>query len=144
MEWAKYGNGGNKVKAVLNSFILCVIFHIKAGLGGAVMLHNLGCSPTNDSPHEHCALLHTPGHMVPSPLLQGVAGAGPGARGGAELLTGGAGISIKVAATGEQIILGVAEPPPHHKFWQLARGGGGGEEHLRRVVSVQATGYQDG
>ena len=73
----KYGNGENKVKAVLNSFIPCVIFHIiiKAGLGGAVMLHNLGCSPNEVSPHEQCALLHTPGQVFISPLLQGVVGA---------------------------------------------------------------------
>ena len=70
------------------------------------------------------------------------AGAGPGAGGGAELLTAGQGL-ITVAATQQEIVLGVL-PPPHHQRGQLARGGGGGEEHLRGVVSVQATGYQDG
>ena len=76
------------------------------------MLHNLGCSPTVVSPHEQCALLHTPGHVAISPLLQGVVGEGPGAGGGAELLTAGLSfsiiiISLIVAATGEEAGLGV-------------------------------------
>ena len=77
------------------------------------MLHNLGCSHTEVSPHEQCALLHTPGHVAISILLQGVAGEGPGAGGGAELLAAGPGITVVVAATGEEIILGVAAPPHH-------------------------------
>ena len=106
------------------------------------MLHNLGCSPTADSPHQYGALLHTPGHVVPSLPLEGV-GEGPGAGGGAELLAAVPSTTTAAAATGEQIILGVAEAP-QHRPGQLARGGGGGEEHLRSVVSTIASGYQDG
>ena len=119
------------VRAILNSFLLCLIFHIKAGLGGAVMLHNLGCSPTVESPHEQCALLHTPGHVVTSPLLQGVAGQGPGAGGGAELLAAVPSLTVEATA-GEETVLGVVIPP-HHQPGQLARRGDGGEEHLRGV-----------
>ena len=75
-----------KVKVILKSFLRCIIFHLKAGLRGAVMLNDLGCSSTVPSPHQYGSLLHTPGHVGPSPLLEGVAGAGPGAGGGAELL----------------------------------------------------------
>ena len=92
------------------------------------MLHNLGCSRTVGSPHEQCALLHSPGHVVTSLRLEGVAGAGPGAGGGAELLA--AGLGITITATQQEIILGVAAPL-HRQPRQLARGGGGGEEHLR-------------
>ena len=98
------------------------------------MLHNL-CSVTEVSPHEQCALLHTPGHVVLSILLQGVAGAGPGAGGGAELLAAVVSIIIIRAATQQEGVLGVAGPP-NHEFGQLARGGGGGEEHLRGVGST--------
>ena len=97
---------------LLNSFIPCVIFQIKACLGCAVMLCNLRCSSIDGSPQEQCALLHTPGHVASPLLLQGVAGAGPGAGGGAELLTAGLSfsiiiISLIVAATGEEAGLGV-------------------------------------
>ena len=83
---------------------------MKAGLGGAVMLHNLGCVSTVVSPHEDGSLLHTPGHVVRSPLLEGVAGAGPGAGGGAELLAAGI---ITQAPTGEEAILGVCRSLNH-------------------------------
>ena len=106
------------------------------------MLHNLGCTPTQASPHEQCALLHTPGHVVPSLLLQGVSGAGPGAGGGAELLAAGISI-IVIAATQQETILGVAVPR-HRQPGHLARGGGGGEEHLRGVVLKKSPGYEDG
>ena len=91
------------------------------------MLNNLGCSLTVVSPHEQCALLHTPGHVASSPLLQGVAGEGPGACGGAELL---AGVRAEGAAAQQEAVLGVVFPR-HLEAGQLARGGGGGEEHLR-------------
>ena len=58
-----------------------------------------------------------------------MAGAGPGAGGGAELLAAGQGIT-SVAATRQEIILGVAAPLQHQPR-QLAGGVGGGEEHLR-------------
>ena len=69
--------------------------------------------------------------MVPSPLLQGVAGAGPGAGGGAELLAAVPSLTVEATA-GEEAVLGVVVPP-HHQPGQLARRGDGGEEHLRGV-----------
>ena len=101
------------------------------------MLHNLGCSPTRESPHEQCALLHTPGHVAISTLLQGVAGAGPGAGGGAELLAGGGSITI-TATTDEETLLDVAIPAQHQPG-QLAGEGG---PHLCGVSSTTTTGYQ--
>ena len=91
------------------------------------MLHNLRCSLLIASTHQYGALLHTPGHMGPSNLQEGVHSEGPGAGGGAELLA--AGVQM-VAATREEAVLGVAVPPMHQVGRQLARGGGGGEEHL--------------
>ena len=67
--------------------------------------------------------------MAISPLLQGVVGEGPGAGGGAELLTAGPGI-IVIAATHQEIVQGVV-PAPHHQPGQLTAGVGGREEHLR-------------
>ena len=93
------------------------------------MLHNLGCSPTVPSPHQYGALLHTPGHVAKSPLLQGVAGAGPGAGGGAELLAGGS-WTTEGAATQQEAVLGV-DVSLHLQPGQLAGGVGGGEEYLR-------------
>ena len=68
------------------------------------MLHNLRrChTVTEESPHEYGALLHCPGHMILSPLQEGVVGEGPGAGGGAELLAAGI---ITQAPTGEEAIL---------------------------------------
>ena len=81
------------------------------------------------SPHQYGALLHTPGHVAKSPLLQGVAGAGPGAGGGAELLAGGS-WTAEGAATQQEAVLGV-DVSLHLQPRQLAAGVGGGEEHLR-------------
>ena len=81
------------------------------------------------SPHQYGALLHTPGHVAKSPLLQGVAGAGPGAGGGAELLAGGS-WTAEGAATQQEPVLGV-DVSLHLQPGQLAGGVGGGEEHLR-------------
>ena len=92
---------------------------------------NLGCSLTVVTPHQYGSLLHTPGHMLPSPLLQGVASAGPGAGGGAELLAAVPSLTVEATA-GEETVLGVVIPP-HHQPGQLARRGDGGEEHLRGV-----------
>ena len=112
------------------------------------MLHNLGCSLTAPSPHQYGPLLHCPGHVVQSLLLQGVVGAGPGAGGGAELLAAGGSITIVSTSTGEEAVLGVAVSSNHQAGGQQARGGGGGEEHLRRVVIgvkalKSATGYEE-
>ena len=97
------------------------------------MLHNLRCvlSPTEVASHEDCTLLHFPRHMLISPILQGVAGAGPGAGGGAELLAAVPSLTVEATA-GEEAVLGVVVPP-HHQPGQLARRGDGGEEHLRGV-----------
>ena len=116
---------------LLNSFIPCIIFQIKACLGCAVMLCNLRCSSIDGSPHQQCALLHTPGHVASPLLLQGVAGAGPGAGGGAELLAAVPSLTVEATA-GEEAVQGVVIPP-HHQPGQLARRGDGGEEHLRGV-----------
>ena len=86
--------------------ILCVVFHVKCSLRGAIMLHNLRCSLANHAPHEYGALLHSPGHVADSLRQQGVAGAGPGAGGGAELLAAGP----IVTTAGEEAVL-VAGPP---------------------------------
>ena len=51
-------------------FILCVIFHVKAGLRGAIMLHHLRRGLAPEPPHQHRALLHSPGHVVLPLLLQ--------------------------------------------------------------------------
>ena len=121
------------------------MFHVKAGLRGAVVLHNLGCSSTEPSPHQYGALLHTPGHVVLSPLLEGV-GAGPGARGGAELLAAGLSLLFRITiptTTGEEAVLGVVVSP-HHQPGQLTGGGGGGEEHLHSVFSIIPPRYEDG
>ena len=118
----------------LKRFIPCVIFHIKASLRAAVNLCNLGCSPSVGSPHEQCALLHTPGHVVISCLLKS-AGEGPGAGGGAELLAAVTSIRINITTAGEETLQGVVLPPLH-QAGQLARGGGGGVEHLRGVTGA--------
>ena len=107
------------------------------------MLHNLGCGVTEGSSHEQCALLHTPGHVTPSLLHEGVVGEGPGAGGGAELLTAGLSFSITiisliVAATGEEAGLGVAAPAQHQPG-QPAGGGVRGEEHLDGVLVSSVT-----
>ena len=81
------------------------------------------------SPHEQCALLHTPGHVAISTLLQGVAGAGPGAGGGAELLAAGS-WTAEGAATQQEAVLGV-DVSLHLQPGQLAGDVGGGEEYLR-------------
>ena len=67
--------------------------------------------------------------MAKSPLLQGVAGAGPGAGGGAELLAGGS-WTAEGAATQQETILGV-DVSLHLQPGQLAGGVGRGEEYLR-------------
>ena len=118
-----------KIEKKLNIFIPCVIFRIKAGLGGAVMLHNLGRGPTEVATHQQRALLHCPGHMVLPLLLEGVAGAGPGAGGGAELLAG-VPDTVTQPSAGEEAVQGVVVSP-HHQPGQLARRGDGREEHLR-------------
>ena len=105
------------------------------------MLCNLGCSETVASPHEQCALLHTPGHMAVSPLQEGVESVCPEAGGGAELLAAVPSLST-AAATGQEIVQGVAMSPKHHPG-QLARGGSGGEEHLRGVLR-KAPSYKKG
>ena len=84
----------------------------------------------------------------PTPLLQyGVAGAGPGAGGGAELLAAGPGLAAAAAAAQQEAGHGVVHPAQHQPG-QLARGGGGGEEHLRGLVITiminKAPSYQDG
>ena len=113
---------------LLNSFIPCVIFQIKACLGCAVMLCNLRCSSIDGSPHEQCALLHTPGHMASPLLLEGVVGEGPGAGGGAELLAAGPGLA-RISTADEEGVQGVGRPIHHHPG-QQARAGGRWTEHL--------------
>ena len=83
--------------------------------------------------------------MTPSLLLEGVVGEGPGAGGGAELLTAGLSfsiiiISLIVAATGEEAGLGVAAPAQHQPGQPAGGGGGvGGEEHLHGVLVTTVT-----
>ena len=95
------------------------------------MLHNLGCclSSTEVPSHEDCTLLHFPGHMLISHILEGVVSEGPGAGGGAELLAAVASITVEATA-GEEAVQGVVVSP-HHQPGQLARRGDGREEHLR-------------
>ena len=68
-------------------------------------------------------------------------GEGPGAGGGAELLAGGEGLT---ASTQQEAVLGVVLPLLHQPGGHQARGGRGGEEHLRGLVSIVTSGYQDG
>ena len=105
------------------------------------MLHNLGCVPTVASPHQYCAILHTPGNLETSLLLEGVDEGGPGAGCGYELLAA-VHTWVSLTTTGKEAVLGVVLPP-HHQPGQLAGGGGGGDEHLRGGVS-RASGYEDG
>ena len=114
------------------------------------MLHNLRCIP-KQSPHEDCSLwLQAPGHVPLSVHLEGVAGEGPGAGGGAELLAGGGGLAVEGAAARQEPGQAVALPGQLQAGGQLARGRGGGQEHLRRLQSGQpsssivATGRENG
>ena len=97
------------------------------------MLHNLRCIP-QQSPHEDCSLwLQAPGHVPLSVHLEGVAGEGPGAGGGAELLAGGGGLAVEGAAARQEPGQAVALPG------QLQAGGWHEAEEAGRNTSADCS-----